>query len=108
MSSNANSKKAAYSLCSIEEAKQISKAFGGTTWCHEGGKTYSVNTVWHVMTTNDWWLCDRDSEAEAIETAKSCKSAKAVRATCVYLVADSGDPDDDELISVEHDAIWSR
>lgn len=54
MSSNANSKKAAYSLCSIEEAEQISKAFGGTTWCHEGGKTYSVNTVWHVATTNDW------------------------------------------------------
>nr|DAF23360.1 MAG TPA: hypothetical protein [Caudoviricetes sp.] len=92
----------------IDEAKQVSEAFGGNTWCHEGGKTYSVNTVWHVMTTEDWWLCDRDSEAEAIEAAKSCKSAKVVRATCVYLVANSGDPDDDELISVEHDVIWSR
>lgn len=105
---NAYSKKAASSLCSIEEAKQISKAFGGTTWCYEGGKAYSVNTAWHVMTADNWWLCDRDSEAEAIATAKSCKSAKAVIATCVYLVAGSGDPDDDELISVEHDTIWSR
>ena len=105
---NAYSKKASYSLCSIEEAERISKALGGTVWYHEGAKTYSINTVWHVMTINDWWFCDRDSEAEAIEVAKSYKSAKVVRATCVYLVANSGDPDDDELISVEHDVIWSR
>ena len=92
----------------IEEAKQVSQSFGGTTWCHEDGKTYSVNTVWHVMTTGDWWLCDRDSEADAIETAKSCKSAKVVMDTCIWLIADSGDPRDDELISVDHVTIWSR
>ena len=93
----------------IDEAKQISEAFGGTTWCHEDGKTYSVNTVWHVMrTTDNWWFCDRDSEADAIETAKRYKNAKAVRATCIWLIADSGDPNDDELISVENVTIWSR
>lgn len=93
----------------IDEAKQVSQSFGGTTWCHEDGKTYSVNTVWHVMrATDNWWLCDRDSEADAIETAKSYKSAKVVMDTCIWLISDSGDPRDDELISVEHVTIWSR
>lgn len=92
----------------IDEAKQVSQSFGGTTWCHEDGKTYIVNTVWHVMRADNWWLCDRDSEADAIETAKGCKNAKAVRDTCIWLIADSGDPEDDELISVEHVTIWSR
>lgn len=92
----------------IDEAKHVSQAFGGTTWYHEDGKTYSVNTVWHVMRTDNWWLCDRDSEDDAIETAKSCKNAKVVMDTCIWLIADSGDPRDDELISVDHVTIWSR
>lgn len=109
MITNAYNKKAAYSLRSIDEAKQVSQAFGGTTWYHEDGKTYSVNTVWHVMrATDNWWFCDRDSEADAIETAKGYKNTKVVRDTCIWLIADSGDPLDDELISVERVTIWSR
>ena len=39
----------------IDEAKQVSNSFGGTTWCHEEGKTYSINTVWHIMRATDNW-----------------------------------------------------
>lgn len=108
MTTNAYSKKAAYSLCSIEEAKQISEALGGTVWYHEGAKTYSIGTNWSIDTNEGRWLGNRDSEAEAVEFAQRMKGVKVNRVTVIYLESDSGDPEDAELIEDESVTIWQN
>lgn len=106
--SNAYSKKASYSLCSIEEAKQISEALGGTVWYHEGDKTFSIGTSWKIVNANGKWLGYFDSEAEAIEKAQRMSGIRVKRMTSVHLVADSGDPDDDEFISYDFATVYER
>lgn len=106
---NAYSKKAAYSLGSIEEAKQISKALGGTVWYHEGAKSYSIGTGWSISdNVTGKWLCNQETEADAIAFAKRCKSAKVERFTTIYLDCGTGDPFDDELIENEAVTIWQK
>lgn len=108
MNTNTYNKQAAYSLCNIEEAKQVSREFGGTTWYHEEGKTFAISTSWKIVNANGKWLCYFDSEAEAIEKAQRMSGVRVKRMTSVYLVADSGDPEDDEFISYDFATIYER
>lgn len=108
MNTNTYNKRAAYSLCSIEEAKKVSETFGGTTWYHEGGKTFAIGTSWEIVSASGKWLGNFDNEAEAIEKAQRMSNVHVKRTTSVYLVIDSDDPEDDELISYNCVTIYEK